>query len=172
MQTLTVHLLQTNLRSLIQQFEGPPWPPLAPCCTLWCFMLLFSLVKSGTLNLEWWCQFLHTKAKIYSDVDDVRGEIERETDRMAGLDNNQISLCFHFCKKCKKNDCVFVKTFTFYTTIPVSNKLSEYNWVGDQTSPMSGDNKGICPEPISLKFYSEKVLSLTLVDLPGLTKVK
>ena len=62
-------------------------------------MLLFSLVKSGTLNLEWWCQFLHTKAKIYSDVDDVRGEIERETDRMAGLDNNKISLCFHFCKK-------------------------------------------------------------------------
>ena len=62
-------------------------------------MLLFSLVKSGTLNLEWWCQFLHTKAKIYSDVDYVRGEIERETDRMAGLDNKKISLSFHFCKK-------------------------------------------------------------------------
>ncbi len=36
---------------------------------------------------------------------------------------------------------------------------------------MAGDNKGICPEPISLKFYSTKVLSLTMVDLPGLTKV-
>ena len=36
---------------------------------------------------------------------------------------------------------------------------------------MAGDNKGICPEPISLKYYSTKVLSLTLVDLPGLTKV-
>jgi len=73
--------------------------------------------EEGTLDVDWWCQFLHTKSKIYTDVDEVRKEIERETDRMAG------------------------------------------------------DNKGICPEPISLKFYSNKVLSLTLVDLPGLTKV-
>ena len=55
--------------------------------------------------------------EVYKNEDDVRAEIDRETDRMAG------------------------------------------------------ENKGICPEPISLKFYSSKVLSLTLVDLPGLTKV-
>ena len=36
---------------------------------------------------------------------------------------------------------------------------------------MAGGNKGICPEPISLKFFSVSVLSLTMVDLPGLTKV-
>ena len=36
---------------------------------------------------------------------------------------------------------------------------------------MAGSNKGICPEAISLKFYSANVLSLTMVDLPGLTKV-
>ena len=41
-----------------------------------------------------------------------------------------------------------------------------------ETDRMAGDNKGICPEPISLKYYSNKVLNLTLVDLPGLTKVK
>ena len=40
-----------------------------------------------------------------------------------------------------------------------------------ETDKMAGENKGICPEPISLKYYSTKVLSLTLVDLPGLTKV-
>ena len=94
---------QSNPRTLLALIDSKiwraAWAPLAPCCTLLWFMLLFSHVKSGTLNLEWWCQFLHTKAKIYSDVDDVRGEIERETDRMAGLDNNKISLCFHFCKK-------------------------------------------------------------------------
>jgi len=73
--------------------------------------------EDGTIALDWWCQFLHSKNKIYNDEDEIREEIERETDRMAG------------------------------------------------------DNKGICPEPISLKFYSDKVLSLTLVDLPGLTKV-
>ena len=69
------------------------------------------------MNAEWWCQFLHSKNQIFTDVDKVRREIEEETDRMAG------------------------------------------------------ENKGICPEPISLKYYSSKVLSLTLVDLPGLTKV-
>ena len=67
--------------------------------------------------MEWWCQFLHAKNKIFTDVDKIRQEIEEETDKMAG------------------------------------------------------ENKGICPEPISLKYYSSKVLSLTLVDLPGLTKV-
>merc|ERR1719237_1406211 len=40
-----------------------------------------------------------------------------------------------------------------------------------ETDRMAGENKGICPEPISLKYYSTKVLSLTMVDLPGLTKV-
>jgi len=73
--------------------------------------------EEGTIDLEEWAQFLHTKGKIYTDSDDIRREIERETDRMAG------------------------------------------------------ENKGICPEPISLKYYSTKVLSLTMVDLPGLTKV-
>ena len=40
-----------------------------------------------------------------------------------------------------------------------------------ETDRVAGSNKGICPEPISLKFYSNNVLSLTMVDLPGLTKV-
>ena len=40
-----------------------------------------------------------------------------------------------------------------------------------ETERMAGDDKGICPDPISLKYFSTKVLSLTLVDLPGLTKV-
>lgn len=73
--------------------------------------------EEGTLNVEWWCKFLHTKSKIYTEVEDIVREIEQETDKMAG------------------------------------------------------ENKGICPEPISLQYYSTKVLSLTLVDLPGLTKV-
>jgi len=60
---------------------------------------------------------LHTKDKVFTNWDEVREEIEKETNRMAG------------------------------------------------------GNKGICPEPISLKFYSVSVLSLTMVDLPGLTKV-
>ena len=36
---------------------------------------------------------------------------------------------------------------------------------------MAGGNKGICPEPINLKIYSARVVNLTLVDLPGITKV-
>lgn len=64
-----------------------------------------------------WGVFLHTKNKIYKDFDEIRKEIEEETDRKAGA------------------------------------------------------NKGICPEPINLKIYSSKVVNLTLVDLPGITKV-
>lgn len=71
----------------------------------------------GTLHLEEWGKFLHTKNKVFSDFNEIRKEIELETERM------------------------------------------------------SGSNKGICPEPINLKIYSPRVVSLTLVDLPGITKV-
>ncbi|GAB1866608.1 Dynamin-1-like protein [Camponotus japonicus] len=72
---------------------------------------------NGTLDLDEWGVFLHTKNRIYKDFDDIRSEIEAETDRMAGA------------------------------------------------------NKGICPEPINLKIYSMSVVNLTLIDLPGITKV-
>jgi hypothetical protein len=40
-----------------------------------------------------------------------------------------------------------------------------------ETARIAGNNKGINRQPINLKVYSPHVLSLTLVDLPGLTKV-
>ncbi|XP_076178678.1 dynamin related protein 1 [Ptiloglossa arizonensis] len=73
--------------------------------------------ENGTINLNEWATFLHTKNKIYTDFEEVRKEIESETERMAGF------------------------------------------------------NKGICPEPINLKIYSTTVVNLTLIDLPGITKV-
>lgn len=73
--------------------------------------------EDGTLNIDEWGVFLHTKNKIFTNFDDIRTEIEAETNRMAG------------------------------------------------------SNKGICPEPINLKVYSNSVVNLTLVDLPGITKV-
>ncbi|XP_061817364.1 dynamin-1-like protein [Nerophis lumbriciformis] len=66
---------------------------------------------------EEWGKFLHTKAMIYTDFDDIRQEIETETERV------------------------------------------------------SGNNKGISDEPIHLKIFSPHVVNLTLVDLPGITKV-
>ncbi|CCE80340.1 Piso0_003456 [Millerozyma farinosa CBS 7064] len=67
-------------------------------------------------NTEWG-EFLHLPQKRFYDFHDIRGEIERETTRVAG------------------------------------------------------ENKGISRNPIHLKIYSTKVLNLTLVDLPGLTKI-
>jgi len=64
-----------------------------------------------------WAKFLHTKDKIYYDFQEVKQEIERETERMCGT------------------------------------------------------NKGICTDAIHLKVFSSKVLNLSLVDLPGLTKI-
>lgn len=73
--------------------------------------------EDGTLDLEDWGTFMHTKDKIFTNFKDIRGEIEKETERMAGT------------------------------------------------------NKGINDEPISLRIYSTRVVNLTLVDLPGITKV-
>ncbi len=34
--------------------------------------------------MEEWAKFLHTKNKVYSDFNEVRKEIEHETERMGG----------------------------------------------------------------------------------------
>ena len=39
------------------------------------------------------------------------------------------------------------------------------------TDSKTGNTKNVSPEPINLRIYSPNVLNLTLVDLPGLTKV-
>lgn len=81
-------------------------------CFSSCINYLFS-----EIDAEEWGKFLHTKNKIYTDFDEIRQEIENETERI------------------------------------------------------SGNNKGISPEPIHLKIFSSNVVNLTLVDLPGMTKV-
>uniref|UniRef100_A0A669FAK0 Interferon-induced GTP-binding protein Mx n=1 Tax=Oreochromis niloticus TaxID=8128 RepID=A0A669FAK0_ORENI len=75
--------------------------------------LVLQLMNSPTEYAE----FLHCKGKKFTDFDEVRQEIEAETDRATGA------------------------------------------------------NKGISPVPINLRVYSPHVLNLTLVDLPGMTKV-
>ncbi|XP_015265931.1 PREDICTED: dynamin-2 [Gekko japonicus] len=75
--------------------------------------LILQLIFSKTEYAE----FLHCKSKKFTDFDEVRQEIEAETDRATGT------------------------------------------------------NKGISPIPINLRVYSPHVLNLTLIDLPGITKV-
>uniref|UniRef100_A0A673YF28 Dynamin-1-like protein n=1 Tax=Salmo trutta TaxID=8032 RepID=A0A673YF28_SALTR len=43
--------------------------------------------------------------------------------------------------------------------------------IENETERISGINKGISDEPIHLKIFSPNVVNLTLVDLPGITKV-
>ncbi|KAJ8254079.1 hypothetical protein COCON_G00206910 [Conger conger] len=68
-------------------------------------------------NKAEYAEFLHCKGRKFVDFDEVRAEIEAETDRI------------------------------------------------------TGSNKGISPVPINLRVYSPNVLNLTLIDLPGMTKV-
>nr|XP_046270627.1 dynamin-3 isoform X2 [Scatophagus argus] len=75
--------------------------------------LILQLVNSKAEYAE----FLHCKGKKFVDFEEVRAEIEAETDRI------------------------------------------------------TGSNKGISPIPINLRVYSPHVLNLTLIDLPGMTKV-
>lgn len=49
------------------------------------------------------------------------------------------------------------------------NKIREE--IVKETESKTGRNGGISPAPINLRIYSPNVLTLTLVDLPGLTKV-
>jgi len=54
-------------------------------------------------------------------------------------------------------------------------KFFDFNKIRDEidreTAAKVGRNAGISPAPINLRVYSPNVLNLTLVDLPGLTKV-
>ncbi|KAF8781557.1 Dynamin like protein [Argiope bruennichi] len=43
--------------------------------------------------------------------------------------------------------------------------------IEDETDRMTGSNKGISNAPINLRVYSPNVLNLTLIDLPGMTRV-
>ncbi|KAM3581270.1 vacuolar protein sorting-associated protein 1 [Umbelopsis sp. WA50703] len=49
------------------------------------------------------------------------------------------------------------------------NKIREE--IAKDTELKTGKNAGISPQPINLRIFSPNVLTLTLVDLPGLTKV-
>ncbi|KIM49492.1 hypothetical protein M413DRAFT_6513 [Hebeloma cylindrosporum] len=54
-------------------------------------------------------------------------------------------------------------------------KFYDFHKIRDEivrdTEAKTGKNAGISPQPINLRIYSPNVLTLTLVDLPGLTKV-
>ena len=55
------------------------------------------------------------------------------------------------------------------------NKFTDFSLVREeiiaQTKKIAGDTKGVTDEAISLTIYSPRVVDLTLVDLPGITKV-
>ncbi|GLB35435.1 putative TRAFAC class dynamin-like GTPase superfamily, dynamin Fzo YdjA family protein [Lyophyllum shimeji] len=54
-------------------------------------------------------------------------------------------------------------------------KFYDFNKIREEivrdTEAKTGKNAGISPQPINLRIFSPNVLTLTLVDLPGLTKV-
>lgn len=54
-------------------------------------------------------------------------------------------------------------------------KITDFNKIRDEivreTESKTGKNAGISNNPINLRIFSPNVLTLTLVDLPGLTKV-
>lgn len=57
----------------------------------------------------------------------------------------------------------------------IDKKFTEFSEIRkeieQETFRVAGQNKGVSKLPISLRIYSPDVLDLTLVDLPGLTKV-
>lgn len=43
--------------------------------------------------------------------------------------------------------------------------------IEEETDKVCGNSKGVSSLPIKLRMYSQNVLDLLLVDLPGITKV-
>lgn len=43
--------------------------------------------------------------------------------------------------------------------------------IENDTKRVAGANKGISTVPIVIKIYSDKLINLSLIDLPGLAKV-
>lgn len=58
----------------------------------------------------------------------------------------------------------------------IDKRFTDYNEIRkeieQETFRVAGQNKGVSKLAIFLKIYSPDVLDLTLVDLPGLTKVR
>jgi dynamin 1-like protein len=58
----------------------------------------------------------------------------------------------------------------------IDKRFTDFNEIRkeieQETFRVAGQNKGVSKLPISLRIYSPDVLDLTLVDLPGLTKVR
>uniref|UniRef100_A0A4W5QA64 Dynamin-1-like protein n=1 Tax=Hucho hucho TaxID=62062 RepID=A0A4W5QA64_9TELE len=69
-------------------------------------------------------------------------------------------------KTSEENGTVKHDTITIYTDFDEIRLEIEA-----ETERVSGNNKGITDEPIHLKIFSPHVVNLTLVDLPGITKV-
>lgn len=73
-----------------------------------------------------------------------------------------------------------------FSSLPVTTKNREFLHIPGQkffnfteireeikreTDRLTGQNKGISSKSINLRVYSPHVLNLTMVDLPGITKV-
>lgn len=63
----------------------------------------------------------------------------------------------------------------FQHSIPAGVVYTDFGEVCEEiineTNFIAGDNKGIVDTPINLKIFSTDVVNLTLVDLPGMTKI-
>lgn len=57
-----------------------------------------------------------------------------------------------------------------YCIVPESY-LASVIWLQVETERGAGKNKGVSERPIRLKISSPNVLNITLIDLPGITKV-
>jgi len=52
----------------------------------------FSSFCAETIEAEEWGKFLHTKNRIYTDFNEIRREIENETERLSGTNKVRIKL--------------------------------------------------------------------------------
>ncbi|QPG73517.1 hypothetical protein FOA43_000828 [Brettanomyces nanus] len=89
-------------------------------------------------------------------------------------DPNQRTLEEHLLKADSANSNLAPKEWGEFLHLPGKRFYNFENIkheIERETARIAGKNKGISRVPINLKVYSSHVLDLTLVDLPGLTKI-
>lgn len=74
----------------------------------------FRSAEEGTMKLEEWAKFLHTKNKVYTDFIEVRREIELETERMSGTNKQICPGMFYRCFIDLSNDLIIYSLYYYY----------------------------------------------------------
>ncbi|KAK6121210.1 hypothetical protein DH2020_045051 [Rehmannia glutinosa] len=129
---------------------------------------------------EEWGEFLHLPGKKFFDFNDIRKEIQELPEVQVTLATIRVETltmhraCHSMVAAVARRVGVHLSCNYVYLRDIVSVCFAfdfANSYLKAETEREAGGNKGVSDKQIRLKIFSPNVLDITLVDLPGLTKV-